>query len=276
MTDNTLTVTRNNPDLTTGNPEAGKPGAAVASLTIPDGKVVIIVPGLARTTLSAGNSKKDQPMKTTTTSLLVALTLGASLWNIAAQDQEQPQRRERPARHEGGPGAEGRRPLPPLMAALDANGDGVIDAKEISGAVAALLKLDKNADGQLTVDELRPARPEGDRGPGRPGGPEGAGDRRGPGRPHPEGAPVDQAGADTHPQPPARPLPPVVAALDVNGDGVIDAKELANAPAALQKLDKNGDGQLTADEVRPAHPEGGRGPGGPEGRRPRGPRPAAE
>lgn len=50
---------------------------------------------------------------------------------------------------------------------------------------------------------------------------------------------------------------PFFAALDVNSDGVIDADELANAPAALKKLDRNGDGKITEDEARPAF--GGRG-----------------
>ena len=45
------------------------------------------------------------------------------------------------------------------MAALDVNHDGVIDASEIANAVAALKTLDKNQDGKLTQDELRPARP---------------------------------------------------------------------------------------------------------------------
>ena len=61
---------------------------------------------------------------------------------------------------------------------------------------------------------------------------------------------------------------PLFTALDTNGDGVIDAQEIANAAASLRKLDRNGDGQLTEDEVRPAMGgrggpgEGGRGPGG--------------
>jgi hypothetical protein len=49
----------------------------------------------------------------------------------------------------------------PLMQALDANADGVIDEKEISNATVALKKLDKNGDGKLNPEELRPARPEG-------------------------------------------------------------------------------------------------------------------
>ena len=54
----------------------------------------------------------------------------------------------------------------------------------------------------------------------------------------------------------------IFAALDANGDGVIDASEIANAPSALKKLDKNGDGKLTRDEVRGS---GGRRNGGKSG-----------
>ena len=55
----------------------------------------------------------------------------------------------------------------PLVKALDANRDGVIDATEIANAPEALLTLDKNGDGKLTEDELRPA--------GGPGGRSGGG-----------------------------------------------------------------------------------------------------
>ncbi|MFA6290601.1 MAG: hypothetical protein WC637_02405 [Victivallales bacterium] len=72
------------------------------------------------------------------------------------------------AQDAGGKGEkEGKRPAPPLMSALDANDDGVIDAKEIAGSADALKKLDKNADGKLEGDEIRPARPEGLEGPKR-------------------------------------------------------------------------------------------------------------
>ena len=70
-----------------------------------------------------------------------------------------------------------------------------------------------------------------------------------------------------------RPIPFVIQVLDANHDGVIDAEEIANAPAALRKLDKNGDGKLTMDELLPpppqgmgGRPEGGQGQGnGPQG-----------
>ncbi len=45
----------------------------------------------------------------------------------------------------------------PVMAALDKDENGEISADEIKGAVAALRKLDKNKDGKLTEEELRPS-----------------------------------------------------------------------------------------------------------------------
>ena len=69
-----------------------------------------------------------------------------------------------------------------------------------------------------------------------------------------------------------RPPPPVMKVLDVNGDGILDAGEIANAAAALAKLDKNGDGKLTREELMPPRPppsgdqQGHRGEGeGPQG-----------
>jgi hypothetical protein len=41
--------------------------------------------------------------------------------------------------------------------------------------------------------------------------------------------------------PPAR-MNPLFAALDTNGDGTVDAAELAAAPGSLKKLERNGDG----------------------------------
>lgn len=56
-----------------------------------------------------------------------------------------------------------------LFTTLDADGDGTISAKEIDNALAALMKLDKNNDGQLTSDELR-SRGGGQGGQGKQGG----------------------------------------------------------------------------------------------------------
>jgi len=69
------------------------------------------------------------------------------------------------------PGGRGfRPPLHPLMEALDADKNGELSAKEIEG-IEALKTLDKNQDGKLDGDELRPRF--GGRRPGgrpRPGG----------------------------------------------------------------------------------------------------------
>ncbi len=164
-------------------------------------------------------------MKTTMQTMLTLLALGSSVLILNAQNSGNPP-------PDGGPGGMGPRHRPPplpLIQVLDANHDRVIDANEIANASTALLTLDKNGDGQLTADEYLP--------------------------PIPADAPKDA---------PRPPLPAVVKALDVNGDGVIDASEIANAPAALKSLDKNGDGQLTPDEfIGPRHHMGPPHEGGP-------------
>jgi len=121
-------------------------------------------------------------MKTTIKSLLVLMLLGAATALIAQDNlppMDGPGGRGGPGGRrgpgmagqdgQGGPGMGGHRPPPPVIAALDANRDGVIDADEIANASKALKSLDKNGDGKLTQDELRPPRPEG--GPGQDGPP---------------------------------------------------------------------------------------------------------
>ena len=61
---------------------------------------------------------------------------------------------------------------------------------------------------------------------------------------------------EARPSAPQRPVSPILLALDLNGDGVLDADEIAAAATSLLKLDKNGDGQLTPDEYRPPRPDG--------------------
>lgn len=162
-------------------------------------------------------------MKTHSKILILALALSGSAFTLAAQDDGAPPPGDLPPPHEGGPGSPGRpggpggsgrlarRPPPsPLMRALDANGDGIIDEQEIENAPAALRKLDKNGDGKLTPDELRPPLPPplpppGEGGPDGPGGagiPGGQEFRRAPGAP--------QAGDDGQalPRAPRAPRPP--------------------------------------------------------------------
>ena len=158
-------------------------------------------------------------MNTIKNSLLVAALAVSSLSLLADDSGAGPESRGPRGPRGGGRG------VPPIVAALDTNRDGVLDATEVGNSAAALGALDTNNDGVLTRDELMP---KGVRGPGRPdGAPEG---RPGPGR------------------------PPFVGALDANEDGTLDATEIANAPTVLGALDKNADGSVTRDEMRP---EGG-------------------
>jgi EF hand len=173
-------------------------------------------------------------MKTIVKVTLALLALGAAGFMAQAQDNGGPPDGGPP---NGGPppGQRFHRPPPlPLALALDANHDGIIDSTEIANASAELLTLDKNGDGQLTKDEYMPPRPKN----------------------------ASQMGQGFRPPP-----SPLIEALDVNHDGIIDASEIANAPAELSTLDKNGDGQLTRDEYCPPRPNGAGGPpdGGPPG-----------
>jgi hypothetical protein len=124
--------------------------------------------------------------------IITTLALGVSALSIMAQDAGGPPKRARAQGQQEGPGGDGQRPVPPLIAALDANHDGVIDEQEIANAPAALKTLDKNGDGKLTADEIHPPRPEGQgqgarrggqQGGQRGGGPGGAAGGRPPGPP---------------------------------------------------------------------------------------------
>jgi hypothetical protein len=100
-------------------------------------------------------------MKINMKTMLALLALGASAFVAGAQDNNPPQGNN-DSNGQRGPGMNGHRPPPPaVIAALDANHDGVIDADEIANASAALKALDKNGDGKLTPDEFIGKRPQG-------------------------------------------------------------------------------------------------------------------
>lgn len=124
----------------------------------------------------------------------------------------------------GGHRGRGPRGPEPIVRAIDADKDGVISAAELTNAPKALLALDKNGDGKLTADEIRPPRPAD--------------------------APPPPADAPKHP------VSPVMLALDANGDGELSATEIANAGVSLAALDVNHDGKLTIEELRPLPPAG--------------------
>jgi Ca2+-binding EF-hand superfamily protein len=162
----------------------------------------------------------------------------------------------------------------PLIAVLDADGDGELSAAEIEGAGKALLALDKNNDGKLTRDELFGPRPidlpPGERPPPRePGRPRPEGDRPRPegDRPRGEGAGLEQLRAR-------------LAEADANKDGKWSKDEVPERMREnFDRIDANGDGLIDETELRTmlARLREGAGDRRPEGeRRPERERPPQE
>ena len=117
------------------------------------------------------------------------VTIGAAATLLVAQDNQRPGGGNRPQAGQGqgvqggaggrfGGASGGGQRVMPLVEALDANHDHMIDATEIANASAALKKLDKNGDGKLSPDEFMGQRPGGGGGQGGQGGP----GQRGPGQ----------------------------------------------------------------------------------------------
>lgn len=159
----------------------------------------------------------------------------------------------------GGGGDMGRMmQMMPVLAALDANKDGVISKSEINNAAAALRKLDKNGDGELDAEEMRPSRPEGGR--SRGGAPEGGpGGERG-GRSAGAGGMMDR-----------------IMSQDKNQDGKLSKDEVDERMLPMfDRLDANSDGSIDKSEIEAAAARmgGGRGGrGGPGGNQGGGQRP---
>ncbi|MCR9243893.1 MAG: PEP/pyruvate-binding domain-containing protein [bacterium] len=122
-------------------------------------------------------------------------------------------------------GRRGRRgpPPSPVLEALDQNGDGEIDGEEMDFAAVSLLTLDQNGDGNLTAEEMAPPPP-----------PEGE-DRERRGR---RGPPPGMNSGD-----------PIVAALDLDGDGELFEDEVTGAAKTLDRLDTDDDDVLTRAEM---------------------------
>jgi len=234
-------------------------------------------------------------MKNTLTATLAALAIGLSAAASLAQDAPQQRRPPGPPDGQGRPGGppdgqgrgfggppdgQGRGfggggnfrpPISPLQQALDANSDGIIDDAEMKNAVAALKKLDKDNDGRISPEEMRPegmgrggfGGGGGFGGPGGPGFGGGLGGQfGGPGGPGGQGGGF--GGGD------------FVARLmenDKNKDGKLTRDEL---PEPMQRMfergDANGDGAMDKAEIEAMaqrmrqFQDGGRGgPGGPGG-----------
>jgi len=156
-------------------------------------------------------------MKTCRFALL--LTLATLLSGVTVHAQEQSARTQPGSRPEGERRERGFARRDPLFATLDANTNGVIDAGEISQAPAALRTLDKNGDGKLTQEELRP-NPAARERPGQ-----------------------DNASAEA--------MVDRLMQFDKNGDGRLSKDEVPERmQGLLERGDIDKDGSLSADEIR--------------------------
>ncbi len=131
---------------------------------------------------------------------------------------------------EGKKGGPGGMPPHPLMEALDLDKDGKISAEEIKKAPQSLLKLDKNGDGELTRNEVRPSfsgmgknGPEGKGFKGGPQGKNGAPEGKGSG---PERPPLEKPDPQNQAQLQAspNPLPEAIAWYTDLEAGLAEAK----------------------------------------------------
>ncbi|MFN9853259.1 MAG: hypothetical protein ACK57P_15695 [Planctomycetota bacterium] len=96
--------------------------------------------------------------------LLFGMIVAGASMAIAQDPSEKPERRERPNR----PGLQGQNPEMmargmammmrnlPVIKALDVDEDGQLSATEIENASKSLMKLDKNGDGVISSEEMRP------------------------------------------------------------------------------------------------------------------------
>ena len=131
----------------------------------------------------------------------------------------------------GGPGGF-RMPPNPVVAALDADGNGELSEEEIKNASKALAALDKNKDGKINAEEMRPQF-----GPGGPGG-------------------FD----------PSQFVDRMLTENDKNKDGKLSKDEVPERmQQGFDRWDANKDGFADRAEIQEAMRSFGRGPGGPGG-----------
>jgi Ca2+-binding EF-hand superfamily protein len=165
-------------------------------------------------------------------SLLLA-TLGFAVGTPQAQEipappaaPAAPARPARPVRSEVGPGGLGGAGAPggqlfranPLLQALDTDKNGELSAAEIAQASVALKTLDRNGDGKVGADELRPALPDRER-----------------------NVPRAESDADALNR---------LLAFDKNADGKLTAEELPERMRnVLVRADTDKDGAATKEEL---------------------------
>ena len=175
-----------------------------------------------------------------------AVALSAATFMATAQDQNPPReggrppRREEPARGAGG----SHLIPPPAMEALNLSKEQQQQLEKLENDTKS------NLEKILTPEQAQQLRRM------RSGRNEGPGDQRGGPRPQ-GGGPDDQRGGPRG----QGVVMPIIAAIDLNKDGILENTEIEQARQSLKKLDTNGDGKITPDEYRGQRRGGPDGPG---------------
>jgi len=130
----------------------------------------------------------------------------------------------------------------PLFRALDTDEDGQLSASEIENASKSIIKLDKNGDGVISAEEMRPDPAQmpmfaGPNAPGRPGAPGAAGQTPGPEMMMRmfENRDQDKDGKLTGDEIPPQ-MRERLTNMDTNGDGAIDKSEIEQAMRKLESM----------------------------------------
>ena len=124
----------------------------------------------------------------------------------------------------------------PLVIALDTNSDGVISNSEIESATKSLRKIDKNKDGQLTVEELRPSF---------------SGATRRLGRFSSNSDSAESSGAEPSGNERQNEMLTRFLKMDENSDGKLSSDEVPERfRVFIMRADENDDGFVTKDEFR--------------------------
>ncbi|MEI6524445.1 MAG: hypothetical protein WCP62_00350 [Planctomycetota bacterium] len=154
----------------------------------------------------------------------------------------------------------------PLFKALDADEDGQLSASEIENASKSILKLDKNGDGVVSAEEMRPEPGQMPMfaGPNAPGAPGATGAPGNAGGPNPEmmmrmfeNRDKDKDGKLSGDEIPPQ-MKERLSNIDTNGDGAIDKAEIEQSMKRLEGMrpgNRRPEGRTEGGEgVRPRRP----------------------
>ena len=169
--------------------------------------------------------------------LQMLATLVAFTFPMIASAQEErkdraPGKRPDMQRPGSGPGAGGFQGGPmamlqmmPILKVLDTDQDGTLSASEIANASKALIQLDKDGDGIISVEEMRPDMSK------MPGG-------------------IAGAGPGANGQPNGAMMVKMFERNDANGDGKLTGDEIPERMRdKLKMVDKDGDGSISKSEL---------------------------